>query len=143
MNYNKLLFTMEAIFMKLCRKILSVFLVCVFAMTSFTLTGCKTELEGTYKFNKMEYVESGMSVAIKVGEKFMGMVTITEDYCKITLNADGTATAVMAEDVSDGTWEKASDEKIKITFDGETQMATCDGKTLVIEIDGSTLTLKK
>lgn len=148
MNYNKLLFTMEAIFMKLYRKVLSIFLVCVFVMTFFTLTSCKfigeePSIEGTYKFNKFEYVEDGIKYTLKVGEEYMGMVTFTEDYYTITLNADHSAIVVSPEKTGEGAWIKKGEGKIMLVINEQTTIVSCDGKKIIVEQEGSKLTLKK
>lgn len=117
----------------------------------FLFTGCfDKEIEGTYKFKSMTWTEGGMEMEIKAGEKFMGMMTISEDFMKITLNKDGTVVMVSSsfEDSTDtdtetGTWSKSEKGKIAITFDGETQLCECDGKKLVIENGVEKITLKK
>ena len=88
-----------------------------------------------------------MQIEIEAGEKFMGMMTLTEDFVKLSLNEDGTASMIMLEDgetdMSLGTWIKVDDETIAITFDGDTQNCECDGENLTIESDGAKIILKK
>ena len=105
-------------------------------------------IEGTYKFSKMIYVESGMEIEINAGEQFMGMMTLTEDYITITLNEDGTAEMKMSEDgateQTSGTWEKSGENAVSITFDGEAQICQWNGNTLTLDDgEGTTLILKK
>lgn len=117
----------------------------------FLFTGCfDKEIEGTYKFKSMTYTEGGMEMEIKAGEKFMGMMTISEDFMKITLNKDGTVVMVSSsfEDSTEtetemATWSKSEKGTIAITFDEETKICECDGKKLIIESDGAKITLKK
>ena len=115
----------------------------------FLFSSCfgDAEMEGTYKFSKMTYVENGVQVEIKAGEEIMGMVTISEDFMTITLNEDGTAVMKMVEEeeteIETGTWEEVDSETIKITFDGESQTYKCDGKTITVEEDGVKVVLKK
>ena len=102
---------------------------------------------GTYKFNRMTGDMGGMSVDLEVGEEFMGMITLTEDYMTITLNEDGTAvseTNAMGESMTiNGTWTSKSSNEIDLTFEGETVACSCDGTTLSMEQDGLSVVLKK
>ena len=129
--------------MKRMKKFMSVLLVGLFAIMCFALTGCGKDLEGTYKFSKLEYEEGGMNVTVKAGEQFMGMMTLSEDYVKITLNEDGTVVMVMQGEIIEGTWEKGDDGEVELTIDGDTQTCKCDGDKLVMEEDGAKITLKK
>ena len=133
------------------KKFISGILMGLLCCLCFLFVGCfDKEIEGTYKFKSMTYTEGGMEIEIKAGEKFMGMMTISEDFMKITLNKDGTVVMVSSsfEDSTDtesetGTWSKSEKGKIAITFDGETQLCECDGKKLVFEEDGAKVILKK
>lgn len=114
---------------------------------SFVLAGCSASTEGTYKFYSMKGEKNGIQIEIEVGEKFMGMMTLTEDFITMTLNEDGSVAAISKtngeEEISTGLWIKSGEENIAITLDGETKNCACDGKTLTIEVDGMTLILKK
>ncbi len=130
--------------MKGKKGIVRIILMALFVVMCFALTGCGKELEGTYKFSKLEYNAEGMNVSVKAGEQFMGMMTLTEDYVKVTLNKDGTAEMVMDGETSNGTWSKKDDKSIELTFDDQPVTCKCDGETLVIDDgDGSKITLKK
>jgi hypothetical protein len=111
------------------------------------LTACAGAVEGTYKFKKLTYQEGGMSIELEVGEKFMGMMTLSEDFAKITLNQDGTVVATIQAgeeaETSTGTWVKAETGKIALTFNGKTETCDCDGKTLSMEVNGMKLVLEK
>ena len=94
------------------KKFLSVLFISVFMCICFLFTGC-AKVEGTYKFKSMTYTENGMTVELVAGEKFMGAVTLSEDFMKITLEESGAATMVSSTnsgEVVTGTWEK-TDEK--------------------------------
>ncbi len=102
---------------------------------------------GTYKFEKMTYVENGMTIEIKAGEPVMGMLTLEEDFFVLTLNKDGTATmstqANGAAESETGAWQEISKDKILLTFYSETMEISKDGSTLILEQDGATIYLKK
>ena len=132
--------------MKRTKKFLGAFLMAICLCFCFIFAACGSKMEGTYKFKSMTYTEGGVSVEINAGEKLMGMVTLSEDFIKITLEEGGAVTACYSmeeEEVATGTWEKVEDGKIKITFDEEPQICECDGKTLTIEMDGSKVILQK
>ena len=105
------------------------------------------EIEGTYKFSKMTYVEGGMKIEIEAGEEFMGIMTISESFMIATLTNDGIAIMVTNAGVEtetlSGTWKKVEEGKIELTFEGETSICACDGKTLTNEEDGGEIILKK
>ena len=128
---------------KVLLQVLMVILCCVVCV----LTGCSGKVEGTYKFQKISYQDNGMSMEIEVGEKFMGMITLTEDYVVLTLNEDGSA--VMTKGIGEnanttiGSWIKAEEGKIALVFEDEVQLAICKGKTIEIEMGDSKLFLKK
>ena len=132
------------------RFLLAVFSAIVLCLTFVFATACATKVEGTYKFSKMSYVQSGVSVEIKAGEQFMGFMTLNEDFMQMTLNEDGTIVIVAAEEEAEtGTWVKEGNT-LKITDKlGEVTEATCDGKTITFtEMDEDlgaevTIVLKK
>lgn len=118
--------------------------VMLFLMSVMLLTGCGGQVEGTYKFDSMTYVDNGMTVTVEAGENYMNMITLTEDYITITLDEDGLATLIMSgESPIDGSWKQKDGDKIELIFGGGAQVCDCNGKTLTIEIDGSEITLKK
>ena len=129
------------------KRFFSVILMSLFLCVCFLFGGCAKEMEGTYKFSKMTYTEGGMEIELEAGEKFMGMVTLSEDFITITLHADGTATMSTFEEGATatlaGTWKKVDGENIEITVDGEAQTCKCDGKTITMQEDGATIVLKK
>ncbi|MBQ2740597.1 MAG: hypothetical protein IJF39_03125 [Clostridia bacterium] len=106
--------------------------------------GC-AKAEGTYKFSKMSYTENGILVELEAGEKFMGMMTLSEDFMVLTLNADGTATLKInsdGEETLTGTWKMVDSKNIELMF-GESQTCVFDGKTITLDMDGTTISLKK
>ena len=135
--------------MKKISKILALVLVMALLSCCMLMAGCGAKKEGVYKFYSMSYEDEGMSVEIKVGEQYMGMLTLSEDFMVITLNADGTASVAataMGESGSGiGTWTDDDKESITITIDGEAKVCFCDGKTLIIEDEtiGEKITFKK
>ena len=108
---------------------------------------CSQEIEGTYKFSKMTYVEGGMQIEIEAGEEFMGMMTLSESFMIATLNKDGTAILITnageETETESGTWKKLEDGKIELTFEDEPVICDCNGKTLTIEEEGAKIVLKK
>ena len=112
----------------------------------FAFGGC-AKAEGVYKFSKMSYSEGGVQVELEVGEKYMGMITLSEDFMTITLNDDGTATMSNnfgeESETVNGTWKKLDNKTIEINFGGEAVECACDGKTLTIDADGATMVLAK
>ncbi len=116
------------------------------ACTTMPTQGCVAlvQMDGEYKFYSMSYEENGMLIEIKVGEKFMNAITLTEDYMTMTLNKDGTAkTTFVDEEVNGGTWKKIDESHVEITFEGDPVTVPCDGQTLTIEEDGAKIVLKK
>jgi len=127
------------------KKFFTYVLVCIIACFTMVLAACGG-VEGTYKFQKLTYTEGGMTIEMEAGEQFMGMITLSEDFVSLTLNADGSAVMTMkmdSEEVTTGTWTKAEDDKIVLTFGGEDQVVSCDGKTIEIEAEGMKFVLKK
>ena len=112
-------------------------------------SGCTKEIEGTYKFSKMTYIEGGVQIELEAGEEFMGMMTLSEDFMTLSLNKDGTATMKVSggvdvdAEITAGTWKKLDEKTVEITFDGEAQTCTCDGEKITIEEDGAKVVLKK
>ncbi|MBQ8658814.1 MAG: hypothetical protein IJ506_06730 [Clostridia bacterium] len=132
--------------MRKIKSILGVALMSVVLCFCLLFGGCEKEIAGTYKFKSMTYNQNGMNINLEVGEEFMNMITLTEDYVTVTLNDDGTATMSMAAgeiENMQGTWEKGDDGEIELTFEGETQICKCDGETLTMEEDGAKIVLEK
>lgn len=132
------------------KKLIGVFFAGLLLCLCFLFTGCFDKgIEGTYKFKSMTWTEGNIEMEIKAGEKVNGMMTLSEDYMKITLNKDGSAVMVSSSfeskdmETETGTWVKAEKGKIAITVGGETQLCECNGKKLIFEEDGAKITLKK
>ena len=121
------------------KKILSSMLVLTLVVCCAFMVACSPA--GTYKFDSLSYSESGISVEVKAGEKFMG-VTITEDFMTLQLNKDGTGILSFQGESTQLTWVKENNA-IKITSNGEIQEFKIDGNKLSITIDGTLLILKK
>ena len=103
---------------------------------------------GTYKFESMVVTSEGATVTLKVGETYMGMISLSADFMVVELKADGSASLSMAMlegEVTTGTWAKSETAgKIVLTFEDEAETVSCDGSTLVMDEEGmGTLTLKK
>lgn len=106
---------------------------------------CSSSVAGTYKFQSMSMSQGGATVEIKVGEQYMGMITLNEDAVVVTLNEDNTVEFKMnmgQEATMTGTWEE-NDGKYYITIEGETQEVTIKDGTLTMENDGAKIVLKK
>ena len=110
------------------------------------MQGCtmtQVDMAGEYKFYSMSYEENGMLIELKAGEKFMGAVTLTEDYVTITLYEDGSAKMLAQGETVEGTWKKVDDSHAEITFGGDALTVPCDGQTITIEGNGASFVLKK
>ena len=107
--------------------------------------GC-AKVEGTYKFNKLSYTQGGVKIELEAGEEFMGMMTLSEDFATLTLDADGTATMIISaeeEQTLNGTWKKIDNSSIELTFEGEAQTCAYEDGTITVETEGVTLILQK
>ena len=128
------------------KRILSRVFIGVFMCLCLLFTACG-KVEGTYKFKKLSYVESGVTVELVAGEKFMGAMTLTEDFMVITLEESGVVTMISSTEsgtVATGTWMKMEEkDKISITIEGDSIICICDGKTLTFELEGVKMTLEK
>lgn len=135
----------------------SIFLIVLTCLT-FLFSSCTEKIEGTYKFDSMTYNESGVSIEIKAGEKFLNTLTITEDFSILTLREDGqilfsissinstniSSFNIYPPDIYNGTWSKIENRKIALNIKGFLkQECECNGKTLKMEYDGMELILKK
>ena len=107
------------------------------------LTGCVGEVEGTYKFYSM----TTDGVTLKVGQTYMGLIQLSEDFMTVELKKDGSCTFTVAilDETAKATWDKDGD-KISITSNDtlETMEFTINGDELVGKIDADTkVVLKK
>ena len=88
----------------------------------------------------MKTQTNGMTVELTVGETYMGMITLTEEFMVIDVKEDGTftmTTSAMGENTSvSGTWEVV-DGDLNLTAQGDTIAAKKDGKLLVLSEDDS------
>lgn len=115
----------------------------------FSLVACGGKKEGVYKFYSMKTETTpGMTVELKVGETFLGMITLSEDFITLELKEDGSYVVTAAGNLFDseaGTWQVNEEDsgKIDMTVGGVTTTVECDGKTICIEQDGAQITLKK
>lgn len=107
------------------------------------LAACSTNIEGTYKFYSIKVKENGIEMDLKVGDKLMGMITLTEDYMTLTLDENNKATMKTAGvTAATGTWEKDGG-KYYLTFAGEKQQIKVNGNKLTIKEDGNEIVFKK
>lgn len=128
--------------MKRVTKTLAALLIALCAVAAFA--GCgKKNVSGTYKFESMKTEVGGISAELKVGEKYMGLITLSEDFMTYILNEDGTV-EIKALDTpaAKGTWELNGSE-LSVTVGAITTKGECNGKTIVIAQDGNMLTLRK
>ena len=108
------------------------------------LSGCNAipnlipekKIAGVYKFYSYTETADGMSVELKVGEKFMGVLTLTEDFITVTLNEDGTASMRTTEEgqqiVETGTWKESASDTVILHFYGEDESVFCDGNKMIL-----------
>ncbi|MDE6274202.1 MAG: hypothetical protein K2L87_04050 [Clostridiales bacterium] len=108
------------------------------------LVACGGDPVGTYKFDSMSGKMEGVSIDVKVGDKLMGMIELTEDYMVIEIKEDNTYTMKMAgQNAGSGTWEQSGSKIIlKATGDADVE-ATLSGSELTFENEGLQVTLKK
>ena len=98
---------------------------------------------GTYKFQSLKTTQGGVTVELKVGEKFLGLVELSEDYAVFEIKEDGTFTVTVMDEASQsGTWEEKDGEYV-FTADGQPMSAKLDGSTLIFSEGGVEFTLKK
>lgn len=116
--------------------------VAVAGLCAFVACGNK-DITGTYKFQSLKMTEGGMTIELKVGEKFMGLVELTEDYAVFEIKEDGTfSVSVMEQASTSGTWEE-KDGGYVFTSNGDPISAKLDGSTLIFSEGGVEFTLKK
>lgn len=118
----------------------------------FCLVACgETSQAGKYKFYSISGTEDGVEINLKVGDTYMGMISLSEDFMVIELKDDGSAVVTSAVSFSGssesqtGTWKvnENDSQKVDITIEGETETFECDGKTLKADMEGMIVTLKK
>ena len=129
------------------RKLFFKLFICLLSIFAFAFAGCGNIVEGTYKFKYLSYTEKGVTIELEVGEDFMGILTLNEDFAVLTLNANGTAVMIIKadgeEEPSMGTWAKADSGTIALKFDDVTMTCPCDGKQIEFEVDNIKLILEK
>lgn len=122
----------------------------VVAMTC-CFAACNDSIEGTYYFEQMTYSAAGVTVDIKAGEKFMGVMVLEKETFVLTLEKDGTAkmsSALMGVGTEQkGTWESKGGKYV-CTMDGEEQEFTVKDGKLTIEakmegLENAKLVMKK
>lgn len=108
------------------------------------LTGCSNPA-GTYKFQSMLADVGGIQAELVVGEKYLGTITLTEEFMVLTLEKDGTAalSALSSLGSSTGTWKKTGKNEITLTLDGEAIAMNMDGDLLIFQEEMGKITLKK
>ena len=106
----------------------SIFLTVLTCLT-LLFASCTGKIEGIYKFESLCYNQNGISIEIKVNEKFMNTMTLTEDFTSLTLLEDGNAIlsssqlnlkdlsslGIYQPDLYYGTWKKSDDNNKEIT----------------------------
>ncbi len=106
------------------------------------LTACSTNIVGTYKFYSMKGDDGGVKIDLKVGDSYMGMFELTEDFMVLTVNEDNTLTLSTMGTTVKGSWTEESG-KYYFTIEGEKQEIKVSGSKLTMKEDGSELVLKK
>ena len=129
--------------MKKLRKIALLLLTMAIAVVGVcSLVACGS-IAGTYKFQSLKTTQNGVAIELKVGEKFMGLIELTEDYAVFEINEDGTfSVKVMDQDSPKGTWEEKDGEYV-FTVGNEPISAKLKGSTLTFSQEGMEFTLKK
>ena len=116
-------------------------------MQACNMQGCITtqvDMSGEYRFYSMSYEENGMMIELKAGEKFMGAITLTEDFMIMTLYQDSSAKLISPDEtLSGGSWKKIDESHVEITFKGNAETLSCDGQSMTLEEDGAKIVLKK
>ena len=133
--------------MKKLKTLLCIILMGILTCCLFLLCSCGATIAGTYKFDSLSYTEGGISMELKAGEQYMGMITLSEDIMTITLNEDGTLVITESmESVGEtltGTWTRVDEHTLELTIDGETQSVAWNNDTLTINEEGVKVYLKK
>lgn len=107
------------------------------------LVACGGDPVGTYKFDSMSGKMEGVEIDVKVGDKLMGMVALTEDYMVLEIKEDNTYTMkAMEQSAGSGTW-KQDGGKLILTTDGVDQEVDFSGSKITIEQEGVKIVLKK
>ena len=111
------------------------------------MTACSTSIEGTWKFESMTMKQGEATIELKAGEKFMGMITLSEDTFVLEVKPDGTLTMTtnLGEAATvNGTWEN-KDGKYYLTIEGDSQEAKLEGGRLIMEEESMSakITFKK
>ncbi len=107
------------------------------------LVACGGDPVGTYKFDSMSGKMEGLEINVKVGDKLMGVVELTEDYMVLEIKEDNTFTmTAMGEKGESGTW-KQDGGKVVLTIDGEDMTADLSGSSITFEQEGMKIVLKK
>ncbi len=106
------------------------------------LTACSTNIAGTYKFYSMKGEDGRVKIDLKVGDSYMGMFELTEDFMVLTVNEDNTLTLSTMGTTVKGSWTEESG-KYYFTIEGEKQEIKVSGSKLTMKEDGSELVLKK
>ncbi len=85
----------------------------------------------------------GLEINVKVGDKLMGVVELTEDYMVLEIKEDNTFTmTAMGEKGESGTW-KQDGGKVVLTVDGEDMTVDLSGSSITFEQEGMKIVLKK
>lgn len=102
---------------------------------SVVMAACtSTSFEGTYKFYSMTMKAGGATISYEVGQVPEGAeAALTEDYCVLTANADGTFSLITEGDTITGTW----------TVDGNNLSLTAEGTTIQGTLNGNSVTISE
>ena len=132
--------------MKKIKKLLLTVVMAVIACCGFLFaSGCAlfdTSVEGTYYFNKLSYTEAGMTMEIKKGEKFMGMMVLEKEFVTLTLNENGTGTFTAYGETENITWVKEGEFISMTDSEGEVEVATWSARTIVMEQEEDGIMMK-
>ena len=90
----------------------------------------------------MKGEDGRVKIDLKVGDSYMGMFELTEDFMVLTVNEDNTLTLSTMGTTVKGSWTEESG-KYYFTIEGEKQEIKVSGSKLTMKEDGSELVLKK
>ncbi len=124
------------------KKFVALVLTFVVCMCCIGLIGCSSKVNGTYKFKSMSGEVGGVKIDLEVGEEFMGMITLTEDFMTVEFKDDGTFVLTASEETQSGEWVQEGNQ-LKVKSNGEEEVWTIEGKTILLESEGFKVILSK
>lgn len=117
------------------KKILSIVLVVVLALTCLALVACGGSHEGVYKFKSLTMTAGDQSQTYNVGDTSPWGDVLSADSNVMELKADGTVVATSIVD------DETMTQNGTYTIDGETISITIEGSTTEATIKNGTITV--